>query len=110
MDSGPWIKQQLAERFIKASDVEHLSRSIADAKGNSDYYVSHATLADIAAGSIPSIYTKSSGNHAPPMKHSTTPAARQDKKRWSSENRPLENVRHTASKTRPALLGVAVSK
>jgi hypothetical protein len=56
MDSGTWIKQLLEERFIKASDVERLSRSIADAKGNSDYYVSHATLADIASGSIPSIY------------------------------------------------------
>ena len=56
MDSGSWIKQLLEERFVKASDVEHLSRSIADAKANSDYYVSHATLADIAAGSIPSIY------------------------------------------------------
>src|SRR5258708_34502148 len=56
MDSGTLIKQLLEERFIKASDVEHLSCSIADAKGNSDYYVSHATLADIAAGSIPSIY------------------------------------------------------
>lgn len=56
MDSGSWIKQLLEERFVKASDVEHLSRSIADAKANSDYYVSHATLADIVAGSIPSIY------------------------------------------------------
>jgi hypothetical protein len=56
LDSGTWIKQLLEERFIKASDVEFLSRSIADAKRNSDYYVSHASLADIAAGSIPSIY------------------------------------------------------
>src|SRR5713226_6093142 len=56
MDSGTWIKQLLEERFIKASDVERLSRSIADAKGNSDYYVSHATLADVGSGSIPSIY------------------------------------------------------
>jgi hypothetical protein len=56
LDSGTWIKQLLEERFIKASDVDRLSRSIADAKGNSDYYVSRATLADIAAGSIPSIY------------------------------------------------------
>ena len=56
MDSGTWIKQLLEERFVKASDVERLSRAIADAKRNSDYYVSHATLADIAAGSIPSIY------------------------------------------------------
>src|SRR3982074_1200743 len=56
MDSGTWIKQLLEERFVKASDVEHLSRSIADAKANSDYYVSHATLADIVEGSVPSIY------------------------------------------------------
>jgi hypothetical protein len=56
MDSGTWIKQQLEERFIKASDLERLSRSIAEAKGNSDYYVSHATLADIAAGSTPAIH------------------------------------------------------
>jgi len=56
MDSGTWIKQLLEERFIKASDVERLSRSIADAKRNSDYYVSHATLADVGSGSIPSIY------------------------------------------------------
>jgi hypothetical protein len=56
MDSGTWIKQLLEERFIKASDLERLSRSIAEAKGNSDYYVSHGTLADIAEGSVPSIY------------------------------------------------------
>src|SRR5260370_18502795 len=56
MDSGTWIKQLLEERFIKASDLERLSRSIAEAKGNSDYYVSHGTLADIADGSVPSIY------------------------------------------------------
>jgi hypothetical protein len=56
MDSGPWIKQQLEERFIKASDLERLSRSIAEAKGHSDFYVSHSTLADIAEGAIPSIH------------------------------------------------------
>ncbi len=56
MDSGTWIKQQLEERFIKASDLERLSRAIAEAKGNPDYYVSHATLADIAAGSTPAIH------------------------------------------------------
>src|SRR5260370_13055911 len=56
MDSGTWIKQLLEERFIKASDLERLSRSIAEAKGNPDYYVSHGTLADIAEGSVPSIY------------------------------------------------------
>src|SRR5258707_2869994 len=56
MDSGTWIKQLLEERFIKASDLERLSRSIAETKGNSDYYVSHGTLADIAGGSVPSIH------------------------------------------------------
>jgi hypothetical protein len=56
MDSGTWIKQQLEERFIKASDLERLSRAIAEAKGHSDFYVSHSTLADIAEGAIPSIH------------------------------------------------------
>lgn len=56
MDSGTWVKQLLEERFLKASEVERISRSLADAKGNSDYYVSHATLADVVAGSVPSIY------------------------------------------------------
>src|SRR5258708_26686322 len=56
MDSGTWIKQLLDERFIKASALERLSRLIAETKGNSDYYVSHGTLADIAEGSVPSIH------------------------------------------------------
>jgi len=58
MDSGTWIKQLLDERFVKASDVERLSRSIADAKGNSDYYVSHPTLADMHRAPSPA-FTKS---------------------------------------------------
>ena len=33
-----------------------MSRSIADVTGNPDYYVSHASLADIEAGSTPSIF------------------------------------------------------
>lgn len=57
MDSGTWIKQQLEERFIKASDLERLSRAIAESEGNSEFYLSHSTLADIAEkGTIPSIH------------------------------------------------------
>jgi transcriptional regulator with XRE-family HTH domain len=33
-----------------------VSRSIADVKGNADFYVSHSTLADIETGSVPSIH------------------------------------------------------
>ncbi len=55
MDSGKWIRELREERFIKSSDVERISRTIADAKGNADFYVSHSTLADIETGSVPSI-------------------------------------------------------
>jgi hypothetical protein len=57
MDSGRWIKKKLEERFIKASDLERLSRAIAEEKGNSNFYLSHSTLADIAEkAAIPSIH------------------------------------------------------
>lgn len=55
MDSGQWIKKLPEERFVKSSEIERRSREIADAKG-ADFYISHATLADIEAGSVPSIY------------------------------------------------------
>jgi transcriptional regulator with XRE-family HTH domain len=42
--------------MIKPSDVERVSRVLANAKKNTDFYVSHSTLADIEAGSIPSIH------------------------------------------------------
>ncbi len=50
------IRELREARLVKASDVERITRAIADAKGNPDFYVSHSTLADIEAGSIPSIY------------------------------------------------------
>jgi hypothetical protein len=56
MEPGKWIRTLRDERMIKPSDVERITRTVADAKGNGDFYVSHSTLADIEAGSIPSIY------------------------------------------------------
>ncbi len=56
MDSGKWIRELREERFVKSSDIERISRSIADIKGNADFYVSHSTLADIETGSVPSIH------------------------------------------------------
>src|ERR1700730_10209720 len=56
MDSGKWIRESREERFVKSSDIERISRSIADVKGNADFYVSHSTLADIETGSVPSIH------------------------------------------------------
>jgi transcriptional regulator with XRE-family HTH domain len=56
MEPGEWIRALREERQIKPSDVERVARAIAEAKGNSDFFVSHSTLADIEAGSIPSIH------------------------------------------------------
>jgi transcriptional regulator with XRE-family HTH domain len=56
MDSGKWIRELREERFVKSSDIERVSRAIADVKGNADFYVSHSTLADIETGSVPSIH------------------------------------------------------
>ncbi len=56
MDSGKWIRELREERLVKSSDVERISRSIADIKGNADFYVSHSTLADVESGSVPSIH------------------------------------------------------
>lgn len=56
MESGKWIRSLREERFIKPSDVERITRKIADQKNNADFYVSHSTLADIEAGSVPSIH------------------------------------------------------
>ena len=55
-ESGQLIRKLRQERHLKPSDVERLSMKIADSKGNSDFYISHATLADVEAGSVPSIY------------------------------------------------------
>jgi hypothetical protein len=56
VDSGKWIRGWREERFVKTSDVERISRSIADLKGDADFYVSHSTLADVETGSVPSIH------------------------------------------------------
>jgi transcriptional regulator with XRE-family HTH domain len=56
MESGKWIRALREERSIKPSDVERITRSIADKKQNPDFYLSHSTLADIESGSIPSIH------------------------------------------------------
>jgi len=56
IDPGKCIRELREERLVKASDIERTSRAIADSKGNADFYVSHSTLADIEAGSVPSIY------------------------------------------------------
>jgi transcriptional regulator with XRE-family HTH domain len=56
MEPGKWIRALREERLIKPSDVERITRAVADAKGNSDFYVPHSTLADIEGGSIPSIH------------------------------------------------------
>jgi hypothetical protein len=56
MESGRWIRSLREERLVKPSDVERITRNIAEKKGNTDFYVSHSTLADIEAGSIPGIH------------------------------------------------------
>jgi hypothetical protein len=55
-ESGQLIRKLRQERHLKPSDIERLSSSIANSKENSDFYISHATLADVEAGSVPSIY------------------------------------------------------
>ncbi len=56
MDSGKVIRELREQRFIKSTDIERISRSIASVKANGDFYVSRATLADVEAGSVPSIH------------------------------------------------------
>jgi hypothetical protein len=56
MEPGKWIRALQLERSIKPSDIERSTRSIADARANSDFYVSHSTLADIESKAIPGIH------------------------------------------------------
>jgi len=56
MRSGKQIPELREGRFVKSGDIERISRSIADVKGNSDFYVSHSSLADVETGSVPSIH------------------------------------------------------
>lgn len=55
-DSGQIIKNLREERFLKSSDIERLSRAIADAKDNTHYNIAHASLSEIEAGSVPGIF------------------------------------------------------
>jgi len=56
MDSGSWIRKLREEKFLQAAELERLSRAIAEATGNTDYYLSHGSLRDIEAGGVPSIH------------------------------------------------------
>ncbi len=56
MNPGKWIRDLREERFVRSSDIERVSRSIADVKGDADFYVSHSTLADVETGAVPSIH------------------------------------------------------
>lgn len=56
MDSGSWIRKLREERFLKPTGLERLSRAIAEATGNPDFYIAHGSLADIEAGGVPSIH------------------------------------------------------
>jgi hypothetical protein len=56
MESGKIIRDLREERFLRPTDIERMSRAIADARGSSDFYVPHSTLADIESGAVPSIY------------------------------------------------------
>ena len=56
MEPGKWIRSLREERAIKSSDVERMTRSIADSRSNPDFYVSHSTLSDIEGGATPGIH------------------------------------------------------
>ena len=64
MDSSKSIEELSEGRFVKSSDIERISRSIAEVKGNADFYVSHSTLEDIETGSVPAFtsYSALSGS------------------------------------------------
>ena len=55
--SGEIVKRLREDRFLNTGDIERLSRAIADRKGNSQYYIGHATLKEIEdLGHIPGIH------------------------------------------------------
>jgi hypothetical protein len=56
MDSGSWIRKLREERFLKPTGLERLSRAIAEATGNPEFYLAHGSLHDIEAGGVPSIH------------------------------------------------------
>lgn len=56
MEPGKWIRALREERLMKPSDIERITRSVAETRGNPDFYISHSSLADIEAGAIPGIH------------------------------------------------------
>lgn len=56
MASGAVIQELREQQSLKTSEIERISRAIANIKSNPDFYVSHSTLADIERGSVPSIH------------------------------------------------------
>jgi len=56
MESGKVIRELREERFLRPTDIERMSRAIAVARENPDFYVSHSTLADIESGAVPSVH------------------------------------------------------
>lgn len=56
MEPGKWIRALREDRLMKPSDLERITRSIAETRGNPDFYISHSSLADIESGAIPGIH------------------------------------------------------
>jgi transcriptional regulator with XRE-family HTH domain len=56
MEPGKRIRALREERLMKPSDIERITKSIAETRGNPDCYISHSSLADIEAGAIPGIH------------------------------------------------------
>lgn len=56
MRAGKWIRALREERHITPTDVQRITRNFAEARSNSDFYVSHSTLADIESGAIPRVH------------------------------------------------------
>lgn len=55
-NSGILLKRLQADRLPKPAEIERVSRSIAEEKGNPDYYISPDAWGEIERGSTPSIY------------------------------------------------------
>jgi hypothetical protein len=54
--NSEFFKKLQKDRLPKPVDIERISRSIAEERGNPDYYISPATWAEIERGTTPSIY------------------------------------------------------
>ena len=56
INSEVLIRKLRPESGLSLTEIERVSRSIAEQKGNPDYYISPAVWTDIERGSTPSIY------------------------------------------------------